>query len=174
VIALLSQYLNKSKIELGQLQYVFVKVDVIQLVNEILTTFQVHAEQKGLYLTKVLPTHEKFFINADQGKIKEVVTNLIDNSIKYTLKGSVTLSVEKHDSIIRIKVEDTGMGIPEDTMRILFREFSRADIQKVNILGTGLGLYLAKIFVDAHGGRIWAESEGKDKGSQFYVELKEA
>lgn len=174
VISLLSLYLNKSKIELGQLQYVFLKIDVVQLVNEILTTFQVNAAQKGLYLTEILPTKEKFFVNADQGKLKEVIVNLIDNSIKYTPKGSVLLSVERHGANIVIKITDTGVGIPEDTMQILFREFSRADIQKVNILGTGLGLYLAKIFISAHNGRIWAESEGKDMGAQFYVELPEA
>lgn len=174
VISLLSQYLNKSKIELGQLQYVFLKVDVVQLVNEVLTTFQVNAEQKGLYLTEVLPTREKLFVTADQGKLKEVIINLIDNSIKYTPKGSVTVSVERHEDKILIKIVDTGVGIGEDTMQVLFKEFSRADIQKVNILGTGLGLYLAKIFINAHNGRIWAESEGKGKGAQFYVELQEA
>lgn len=174
VISLLSQYLNKSKIELGQLEYVFLKIDVVELVNEILATFKVHADQKGLYLTEVLPTREKLFVSADQGKLREVITNLIDNSIKYTPKGSVVLSVERHDSKIIIKITDTGVGIEEDTMNVLFREFSRADIQKVNILGTGLGLYLAKIFIEAHKGRIWAESEGKGKGSQFYVELPEA
>jgi signal transduction histidine kinase len=174
VISLLSQYLNKSKIELGQLQYVFLKVDAVGLVNEILTTFQVNAVQKGIYLTEVLPTKERLFVNADQGKLKEVIVNLIDNAIKYTPKGSVTVSVERHNKNILIKVADTGVGIEEDTKQILFKEFSRADIQKVNILGTGLGLYLAKIFITAHKGMIWVESDGKNKGSQFYIELPEA
>ena len=174
VIALLSQYLNKSKIELGQLQYVFLKVDIVQLVNEVLGTFHVNAVQKNLYLTEVLPTREKIFINADQGKLKEVIINLIDNAIKYTPKGSVTVSVEKHDSKVIIKVADSGVGMEEETIKILFREFSRADIQKVNILGSGLGLYLSEIFVTAHSGRIWAESTGKGDGSQFYIELPEA
>lgn len=174
VISLLSQYLNKSKIELGQLHYIFLKIDVVQLVNEILSTFKVHAEQKDIYLTEILPTKEKFFVNADQGKLREAIVNLIDNSIKYTPKGSVVVSVEKHNDKILIKIVDTGVGIEEDTMQILFKEFSRADIQKVNILGTGLGLYLAKIFVEAHNGRIWAESKGKGLGAQFYVELPEA
>lgn len=174
VISLLSQYLNKSKIELGQLQYVFLRVDVVQLINEILTTFKVHADQKGLYLTEVLPTKERIFVNADQGKLKEVIINLIDNSIKYTPKGAVIVSVQNHKGKVIIKVEDNGVGVEEDTKSILFKEFSRADVQKVNILGTGLGLYLAKIFIDAHKGRIWVESEGKNKGSQFYIELPEA
>ena len=174
VISLLSQYLNKSKIELGQLNYVFLRVDVVQLVNEILATLHVHATQRGLYLTEILPTKERIYVNADQGKLKEVIINLIDNSIKYTPKGEVKVSVGRHEGKIQIKVEDTGVGIEEDTMQVLFKEFSRADIQKVNILGTGLGLYLAKIFIDAHKGRIWAESAGKNQGSQFFVELPEA
>lgn len=174
VISLLSQYLNKSKVELGQLQYVFSKIDIVPLINELLASFQVHAAQKGLWLTKVLPTQEKVFINADQGKLREVITNLIDNAIKYSPQGGVAVSVTHQNGKVLIKVEDTGVGIEEDTKKILFKEFSRADIQKVNILGTGLGLYLAKIFIDAHRGRIWVESEGKDKGSQFYIELPEA
>jgi signal transduction histidine kinase len=171
VISLLSQYLNKSKIELGQLQYVFSRVDVVSLVNELLISFKVHAEQKGLSLTHVLPTKEKIFVNADQGKLREVITNLIDNAIKYSPKGSVDVSVTHQDGKVLIAVKDTGVGVEEETKKILFKEFSRADVQKVNILGTGLGLYLAKIFIDAHKGRIWVESEGKDKGSTFYVEL---
>lgn len=174
VISLLSQYLNKSKIELGQLQYVFLKVDVVQLVNEILATLQVHAKQRNLFLTEILPTKEKIFVNADQGKLKEVIINLIDNSIKYTPKGSVLVTVERYQGKVLIKVLDTGVGIEEDTMQVLFKEFSRADVQKINILGTGLGLYLAKIFVEAHKGKIWAESKGKGAGSQFIVELPEA
>lgn len=174
VISLLSQYLNKSKIELGQLQYVFGRVDIVSLINELLVSFKVHAEQKGLSLTKVLSTQEKIFVNADQGKLREVITNLIDNSIKYSPHGSVDVSVKHRDGKVLIEVKDTGVGIEEDTKKILFKEFSRADIQKVNILGTGLGLYLAKIFIDAHKGRIWVESEGRGKGSSFYVELSEA
>ncbi len=174
VISLLSQYLNKSKIELGQLQYVFLKVDVVPLINEVLASFKVHAQQRGLTLTESLSTKEKIFVSADQGKLREVVTNLIDNSIKYTPRGSVSVSVTRTDGKVLIKVADTGVGIQEDTKKYLFKEFSRADIQKVNILGTGLGLYLAKIFIDAHKGRIWFESAGKDKGSEFYVELPEA
>lgn len=174
VISLLSQYLNKSKIELGQLQYVFQRIDVVQLVNEVLTTFKVHADQKNIFLTEVLPTKERIFVSADQGKLKEVIVNLVDNAIKYTPKGAVVVAVTHGQGKVSIKISDNGVGIAPDTMSILFKEFSRADIQKINILGTGLGLYLAKVFMDAHHGRVWAESEGKDKGSQFYIELPEA
>lgn len=173
VISLLSQYLNKSKIELGQLQYVFTKVDMVQLVNEILVTFQVHANQKGIDLTKSIDIKEECFVNGDRGKLKEVISNLIDNSIKYTPKGHVSIMVLNRNKKILVQVADTGVGVPEYTKTALFKEFSRADIKRVNILGTGLGLYLAKIFIDAHDGRIWVESGGENKGAQFYVELPE-
>jgi signal transduction histidine kinase len=174
VITLLSQYLNKSKIELDQLEYVLSRFNVVQTVNEALETFQIHAEQKGITLTKVIPGTEKFYIYGDQGKVKEVITNIIDNAIKYTVEGGVSVSVKKKDGYVTINVTDTGVGISEDTMSALFKEFSRADLQKVNILGTGLGLYLAKTFTEANKGRIWAESEGKGKGAQFYIEFPEA
>jgi len=69
------------------------------------------------------------------------------------------------------EIADTGVGIPAETIPHLFQKFSRADAEKMNFLGSGLGLYLAKIFVDAHHGRIWVESAGAGKGSAFYVEL---
>jgi signal transduction histidine kinase len=174
VISLLSQYLNKSKIELGQIEYTVSKFDMVYLINEILKIFQVHAEQRGITLTESIDTKEKYLVSGDQGKVKEIFTNLIDNSIKYTPKGSVSISLEKNNGKVRVIIADTGVGITEDVMPHLFREFSRADLQKVNILGTGLGLYLAKTFTEAHKGKIWAESEGKDKGSKFIVELPAA
>jgi signal transduction histidine kinase len=81
--------------------------------------------------------------------------------------------VTSRDGYVTIKVADTGVGIEKDVMPSLFKEFSRADLQKVNILGSGLGLYLAKKFTEAQKGKVWAESEGKDKGAQFYIKFPE-
>jgi signal transduction histidine kinase len=174
VTTLLSEYLDKSKIELGQLEYVPSRFDAKTAVNEILGIFKIHAEQKGLKLTKSVPKSPKMMIYVDQAKLKEVLTNIIDNAIKYTPKGSVTVTVTKADGYVTIKVADTGVGIESTVMPSLFKEFSRADLQKVNILGSGLGLYLAKRFTEAQRGKIWAESEGKNKGAQFYIRFPEA
>ncbi len=70
-----------------------------------------------------------------------------------------------------MRITDTGVGIPEATIPQLFKKFSRADAKKVNLMGTGLGLYLAKVFIDAHHGRIRVQSSGEGKGSMFIVEL---
>ncbi len=173
VITLLAQYLDKSKIELGQIEYISSKFDLTQLVNEILSTFQINAEQRGLLLTKVVTTTRKHMIYADQAKIKEVIVNIIDNSIKYTPEGSIDVSIKSEKGYVTVKVSDTGVGINKETIPFLFKEFSRADLQKVNILGTGIGLYLAKKFTEGHKGKIWAESEGEGKGAQFYIMFPE-
>jgi signal transduction histidine kinase len=114
-------------------------------------------------------------INArDQGKVKEVLGNLIDNSLKYTRQGSITVSVQREGERVRAIVKDTGVGIPADVLPKLFQKFGRADAQKANLLGTGLGLYIARVFIEGMGGRVWAESEGAGKGARFIVELPAA
>lgn len=173
VTTLLAEYLDKSKIELGQMEYIPTKFDVGITLNEILSIFRIHAEQKGLALTTSVDMSHKHIIYADQAKLKEIVINIIDNSIKYTPQGSIDVSVTNKDGYVIIKVADTGVGIDKEVMPSLFKEFSRADLQKVNILGSGLGLYLAKKFAEAQKGKIWAESGGKDMGSQFYIRFPE-
>jgi signal transduction histidine kinase len=173
VTTLLAEYLDKSKIELGQMEYIPSKFDVTSTINEILSIFRINAEQKGITITPNLDSSHKHIIYADKAKLKEIVINIIDNAVKYTPYGSIDVSVTASGGYVTIKVADTGVGISEEVMPSLFKEFSRADLQKVNILGSGLGLYLAKKFTEAQKGKIWAESEGTDKGSQFYIKFPE-
>ena len=124
-----------------------------------------------------LPFRNKF----DAGKVKEVVSNMIDNGLKYTPKGGVTLRVEltkneelttDNKEVVRVIVSDTGIGIPATELPYLFAKFSRGkDVGRLNVSGTGLGLYVGKAIVEANGGRIWAESDGEGKGSRFIIEL---
>ncbi len=103
---------------------------------------------------------------------KHVIRNLIDNSIKYTLKGNITVGLKKNAGKILFYTKDTGIGITDEDRPKLFTEGGRGkDSNKVNVVSTGFGLYIAKSIVLEHKGRIWVESEGKDKGSQFYVEF---
>jgi signal transduction histidine kinase len=171
VIALLSQYLDKSKIELGQIEYIKSPFDLTRTVNDILNTFQINASERHVSLTKVINTKDRHMILADQAKIKEVITNIIDNALKYTEKGSVDVMIRNEEDEVILKISDTGIGLSQDSIPHLFKEFSRVDLKHVNILGSGIGLYLAKKFVEAHKGRIWVESEGEGKGAQFYIAL---
>jgi len=174
IIHLGNQYLDKSKLELNKLTYDFTPTDLGKLVEDLKREFEPAAVQRGIAITSTIDKSGQYTVQADSGKIKEVIGNLIDNAIKYTKDGnggSVTVSVVKGENTVTVKIADNGDGIPAETIPQLFKKFSRADAQKANLLGTGLGLYLAKIFIDAHQGKIWVESPGKDKGSTFYVEL---
>ncbi len=112
---------------------------------------------------------------ADRDKLKQVIANLIDNSVKYTPKGwvKVTLGFDKAKHKFIFKVSDSGIGIAPETLPRLFQKFSRAgNANKTNIKGTGLGLFVAKEIVNAHHGELYAESPGEGKGSSFIVELE--
>lgn len=170
VLHLISEFLNKSKSELGQISYALSEFDAARTVSDLTDTFRANAAMKGLSLEKHISRGESR-IRADEAKLKEVVGNLIDNAVKYTKEGRVTVSVATQKDKTRITVSDTGPGIPPETMPKLFQKFSRADAAKANLLGTGVGLYLAKVFIEGMGGRIWAESDGAGKGSRFIVEF---
>ncbi|MDR3571341.1 MAG: ATP-binding protein [Candidatus Pacebacteria bacterium] len=170
VLSLISEFLNKSKLELGQISYNVAAIDLGKTIASIGEGFKAHAREKGLGLD-VKIDFPGLMTYADEAKLREVVGNLIDNSTKYTKSGGVTVSIEKRNGMARVVVADTGVGIPQETISNLFQKFSRADAQKMNLLGTGLGLYLAKTFIEGMGGKIWAESDGKDKGSRFIIEL---
>ncbi len=116
-------------------------------------------------------------INIDPEKIRQVILNLIDNAIRYTKKGGITIKLKvkkqksKVDSIL-IKISDTGEGMTKEEMEKIFQSFSRGSAgNRLWTEGAGLGLYIACQFVEMHKGRIWAESKGRGEGAQFYVEL---
>lgn len=176
---IVEDYLNVSRIELGTMKYTLVDLDFKDILKAVVSEQQVNIKAHGLAMSVSLDEAASYKIKADPEKFKQVVMNLVDNSTKYTPKGSVDVSLVKDKSkdgtpVVRLKIADTGVGIRKEVMPKLFRKFSRApDASAVNIHGTGLGLFIAKEIVNAHGGRIWAESEGEGKGSQFYVELPE-
>ena len=114
-------------------------------------------------------------VHADIGKVRQVIMNLIDNSMKYTKEGSIT--VLAHDDIkkktVTVTIQDTGIGMDKETLEEVFEKFIRAkNANEVNVTGTGLGLFVAKKMVDQMGGRVWAESDGEGKGSTFHLEFK--
>lgn len=172
LIQLVENLLNISRIESGRLQFNYEEVQLEDMIGGVVEELSGYAKKRGLKLEYKKP--EKAFpkLNIDEEKIRQVAMNLIDNSIKYTKKGSVTVSLKKIGQIIRFCVSDSGMGIDKEDLPNLFKKFSRGKgTSVVHTEGTGLGLYVAKEMVDAHNGKIWAESKGKDKGSKFCFEL---
>jgi signal transduction histidine kinase len=172
LIKIVNEFLDVSRIEQGRMKYELTDFDAEVLAREVVAELRPNVEKKGLsFEYKANPG--QYMVRADRGKIKQVIGNIVDNSIKYTPKGGITVSVGKSsDHIIRFSITDTGVGIaPEETSK-LFSMFSRAkDASKTNVSGTGLGLYVAKQMVEAHKGRVWVESDGKGKGSTFYIEI---
>jgi signal transduction histidine kinase len=113
-------------------------------------------------------------VTADIGKTVQIVHNLINNSIKYTPRGSISVFMRDDVKLKRIYVDiiDTGIGMSEKTIDTLFQKFERAsNANSVNVSGTGLGLYVALRMAEAMGGTISAHSEGDGKGSRFTLDL---
>jgi signal transduction histidine kinase len=120
------------------------------------------------------PQNEKFMTMFDPEKVTQVVFNLLNNAISYSPNGKVTAHITRvpDQNIIRFEVIDNGIGIPKNKINDLFEKFSRLENAKlVRPNGTGIGLYLAKLYITGHGGKIFASSEGEGKGSIFTVEL---
>lgn len=173
LVVIVGDYLDISRIEQGRMKYDFVDFDLRELVKTVVTEVTPNVSLSHLTLS-FTDAEGDFLVRADQGKIKQVISNLIDNATKYTKQGGIVVSIgrDKRDNIL-ITIKDTGVGIEKEVLPRLFEKFSRApDASKANIMGTGLGLYVARKIIEAHRGKIWAESEGKGKGSAFYIELE--
>jgi signal transduction histidine kinase len=166
----IEDYLNISRIEQGRMKYEKSIFDIADLAKKVIAEMTPVAVKKGLTLSLDAP--EDLNINADVGKIKQVLANLVDNAIKYTEKGTVTVKVSTADKKARVTITDSGIGIPADEIGGLFEKFKRArGANKVNTTGTGLGLYVAKQLTEGNGGTIRVESGGAGKGSCFIVEF---
>jgi two-component system phosphate regulon sensor histidine kinase PhoR len=120
-----------------------------------------------------IPEDQKYQINGDKEKLRQVLINIIDNSMKYTKEGQIEVDLKKNNDKIILSIKDTGAGISKEIIGTLFKKFSRGDGAKLNSSGSGLGLYLVKEIVEAHKGRAGVESEGLGHGSTFFVELNE-
>jgi len=173
-IKLVNELLDVSQFQLGkEVIRVEPNVKITPILKEIVEELSFEVKEKGIYLKLNRPKEDLPLIKADHQRLKVALTNIIDNGVKYTKKGGVTVSAEVADSRILIVVKDTGMGISEKEIPLLFtRTFERGEsAEKAYGPGKGIGLYLAAQIIKAHQGRVWAESEGENKGSVFYVEL---
>jgi two-component system, OmpR family, sensor histidine kinase VicK len=112
-----------------------------------------------------------YYVKADPERIREVVTNLFDNAVKYTQTGFVRIGLTGNDKMVQIFVADSGMGMPSEDLPHLFQKFYRIDNSETRTIGgTGLGLFICKQILDLYNGQIWADSVA-GKGSTFYINL---
>ena len=181
---LFADLLDVSKADDSRLKNDPKVVDVVPFIHDIVQGLAPKGVEKGLHvLYKPMPDEDEndhdserklnpvFYANVDNDHLREVVQNLVENAIKYTLKGDVVIDVTGDDSHITISIADTGIGIPREDQAHLFQKFYRVDNSDTReIGGTGLGLYLCRRLTETIGGRLWVESEYK-RGSTFFVEI---
>ena len=171
---LIDDLLNIGRIERGALETNFVEGDICQTLSGIMETIRMQADQKRIALN--FTCHEGLpLVHHDSKLLHEIVTNLLSNAIKYTpYEGSVELGVrsEQSDRVI-IWVKDTGVGIPEEDKDKIFRRFFRSqNVIDMEIQGTGLGLYVVKLMIEACGGEVWFESvEGEGTTFAFWLPI---
>jgi signal transduction histidine kinase len=167
LIALSDELLNVSRIERGSLEFYFEETDMQELITKVMDQLQPLATLKRLEMSFVPPTKTIPVIMADKQKLRQVVTNLIDNAIKYTSKGQITVHLECDGEMITVQVKDTGRGISKDEAKTIFQKFSQGKDLLTRATGLGVGLFLAKMIITQHHGKIWAESPGVNQGSVF-------
>ena len=165
--------LNASNLSSGTVKYEMKPVDFKEIVLKSLAEKKVQAEAKGLRVESIIEEKGIYNVSGDAFWLKEAVNNLIDNSIKYTKAGKIIIELHDGQGQIKFSIKDTGLGITEEDKKRLFTEGGRGqDSVKVNVDSTGYGLYSVKLIIEAHKGKVWAESEGEGKGSAFFVELE--
>jgi signal transduction histidine kinase len=170
-VATVMDILDASNLKKGTVSYKQESFDLRNAVREVVDDLKKSVDEKHLTIELSLGEGTFTFIGDEEKIRRHVIRNLIDNAIKYTPHGSVHVTLTDGDKI-RLAVKDSGVGITSDDMRRLFTEGGHGkESIKVNVHSTGYGLFIAKQVVEAHGGRIWAESEGQDKGSTFIIEF---
>ncbi|MBU0731596.1 MCP four helix bundle domain-containing protein [Patescibacteria group bacterium] len=172
MVKLIDSLLRITEIEQQEFQYDFKKVDYLKIVKEVIAELANQSEKREIKVSVQMEKGLKTELTLDAEKIKMLLSNLIDNAIKYSHpKGEVIITLEKNGNFLLTKVIDEGLGIPEAAKKKIFTKFFRADnILKYETQGAGLGVYIAKDIVDKHHGNIGFESE-ENKGTTFYFTL---
>jgi len=172
LLALINDILDFSKIEAKKLDIENVDFDLYENIDQIMRVLGMEADKKGVELTYEIDSKINYFLKGDSLRLKQVVSNLVKNAIKFTEKGHVYFRVSEEKSVNDVKtllfsVEDSGIGISKDKLQMIFDKFTQADGSTTRKYGgTGLGLTISKSLLDLMGGSIWVESE-EGKGSTF-------
>jgi signal transduction histidine kinase len=173
LLHLINDVLDMAKIEAGRMNLNLEKFRVHEILDEATSITSTLASEKNLSLFIEPDSDREVEITADRTRLRQVMINLVNNSIKFTDKGKISIFVRRVDEHVLITVKDTGIGIPEGKLEEVFTEFAQVDSSTTRKAGgTGLGLPISRKLIEMHGGRLWAESTGLEgEGSTFYVEL---
>jgi PAS domain S-box-containing protein len=184
---LFQDLLTSAKAEDGRLTSHPTVIEMGEFLEQLTNDLRFVAEKKGLYMEFTAggsnvtnATTESagervvrplYYIHADADRLREVITNLFDNAVKYTEEGKITIGLTGNDQVVQCYVRDTGPGIPAEDLPHLFQKFYRVDNSATRTIGgTGLGLFICRKIIELYSGRIWAESK-VGQGSSFYINL---
>ena len=166
--------LDVANMQKGVVKYEMKVIDFKEIILKTFAEKKIQAEERGLQMeSKIHDSKDDIYsVLGDVFWLREAINNLIDNAIKYTKEGKITINLEDGKGKIKFSIKDTGIGITDEDKKSLFTEGGRGkDSVKMNVDSTGYGLYSVKLIIEAHKGKVWAESDGPGKGSTFYVEL---
>ena len=167
---LVTKTLELARLNSPHTQFTFEPMNLSEKVNGIIETNKLTFKQENILIKNEIPSDLN--ISADNLRIEELFTNIINNAVKYTSsKGTITIDAEKENEMITVSIADTGIGMTKDQIEHMFDEFYKADPSRHDFDSSGLGMSICKRIVEKHDGKIWAESQGPGKGSTFYVRL---
>jgi len=170
--SLIESLLDIYEIKMGEKTLRLEECQIENLIEGIIEELRVQAEEKGIYLKFKKTSLPK--MKLDKRKIRDAICNIVDNAIKYTPKGGVTITPRIKDGKLEIIISDTGIGMNKEEIGHFLKGklFERGEeAKKLYGPGRGIGLSIAVEFIKAHGGRVWAESQGRGKGTTFFIEL---
>jgi signal transduction histidine kinase len=166
LVKLVDEFLDVTRIEQGRTQYHFEKMDFGAMVKDVLKELTEKASQKQIVFKDTVSG--KTEIIGDSDRLRHGVFNFVDNAIKYSPAGSVVnIEVSKEKTGVAVRVKDQGPGLDQKDINNLFQKFYRSPNVSRDFEGTGLGIYVCRMFIEAHGGHVWADSKGIGKGSEF-------
>ena len=172
MISLIGHLLDVTKIEEGKFLYNLELTNMEKIIRSAINSYEKDAKDKKIKIEFNSPVQKIPNIIADAEKIKVAIENLIDNSIRYSPpQTKVIISLKSSNNAINIFVKDGGVGIVKNQQKRIFEKFFRGrNIMKIDLEGTGLGLYITKNIIEAHGGKVWFESK-ENQGTTFYITI---
>ena len=183
---LFQDLLTSAKAEDGRLVSHPKVIELGEFTEKLTEDLRFAAEKKGLLVERILGSTTNndnntdaggktikplYYVKVDPDRLREVITNLFDNAVKYTEKGKITIGLTGNEEVAQLFIKDTGVGIPEEDVPHMFQKFYRVDNSATRTIGgTGLGLFISRKIIEMYKGRVWVESE-LGKGSTFYINL---
>lgn len=173
LLHLINDVLDMAKIESGKLNLIIEKFSLQEIIEEAVSIASPLANEKTVTITIEEESDHEVEVNADRTRLRQVLLNLVNNAVKFTDEGTISIRAVREANNVLISVKDTGIGIPPAHLESVFQEFTQVDSSTTRKAGgTGLGLPISRRLIQMHGGRLWAESSGVEgEGSTFYVFL---